>query len=230
MTYCVGPRKPYSVYLAYALFCEGPSDFAYFEVLIPRLIDSIVSYFGVRPVDRPDAPTLRLGQPNRAVEVVAMEACRAKDAFHLAFIHAVTGGRNQEGALDGRSVAYCRKMHEICDFPQPRCVLLLPRRETDAWALADPNAVLEALGYRGPAAGLGLPSNASEAEDHQNPKSCLSSALRRVSNNPRRRARTLLPAIAQRQSIAELRRSASFSDFEFRLKTALQDVGVLAPD
>ena len=122
MTYCVGPRKPYSVYLAYALFCEGPSDFAYFEVLIPRLIDSIVSDFGVRPVDRPDAPTLRLGQPNRAVEVVAMEACRAKDAFHLAFIHADTGGRrNQEGALDGRSVAYCRKMHEICDFPQPRC-------------------------------------------------------------------------------------------------------------
>ena len=183
------------MYLAYALFCEGSSDFAYFEVLIPRLIDSIVSEFGVRPVDRPDTPTLRLGQPNRSVDAVAMEACRARGAFHLAFIHADTGGRNQEGALDGRSVAYCRNMHEICDFPQPRCVLLLPRRETEAWALADPNAVLEAMGYRGPAAGLGLPSNASEAEDHQNPKSCLSSALRRVSNNPRRRARTLLPAI-----------------------------------
>ena len=167
------------MYLAYALFCERPSDFAYFEVLIPRLIDSIVSDLGVRPVDRPDAPTLRLGQPNRTVEVVAMEACRAKDAFHLAFIHADTGGRSQEGDLDGRSVAYCRKIHEICDFPQPRCVLLLPRRETEAWALADPNAVLEALGYRGPAAGLGLPSNANEAEHHQDPKSCLSYALRR---------------------------------------------------
>ena len=219
------------MYLAYALFCEGPSDFAYSEVLIPRLIDSIVSDLGVRPVDRPDAPALHLGQPNRAVEVVAMEACRSKDTFHLAFIHADTGGRNQEGgALDGRSVAYCRKMHEICDFPQPRCVLLRPRHETEAWALADPNAVLDAMGYRGPAAGLGLPSNPRDAEHHQNPKSCLASAVRRVSNNPRRRAHTLLPAIAQRQSIAELRRSASFSDFESRLKTALQDLGILAPD
>ena len=218
------------MYLAYALFCEGPSDFAYFEVLIPRLIDSIVSDLGVRPVDRPDAPTLRLGQPNHAVEVVAMEACRAQDAFHLAFIHADTGGRNQEGALEGRSVAYCRKMHEICDFPQPRCVLLRPRHETEAWALADPNAVLNALGYTGPPAGLGLPINANEAEHRQDPKACLRSALHEVSNNPRRHARTLLPAIAQRQSIAELRRSASFRDFESRLKTALQDLGVLAPD
>ena len=218
------------MYLAYALFCEGPSDFAYFEVLIPRLIDAIVSDLGILPVDRPDTPTLRLGQPDRTVESVAMEACRAKDAIHLAFIHADTGGRNQEGAVDARSTAYCRKMHEICDFPQPRCVLLRPRHETEAWVLADPNAVLEALGYRGPAADLGLPDNPGEAERYQDPKSCLDSALRRVTNNPRRRARTLLPAIAQRQSIAELRRSASFSDFESRLETALQDLGILAPD
>ena len=218
------------MYLAYALFCEGPSDFAYFEVLIPRLIDAIVSDLGILPVDRPDTPTLRLGQPDRTVESVAMEACRAKDAIHLAFIHADTGGRSQEGVVDARSTAYCRKMHEICDFPQPRCVLLRPRHETDAWVLADPTAVLEALGYRGSAADLGLPDNPGEAERYQNPKSCLDSALRRVTNNPRRQARTLLPAIAQRQSIAELRRSASFSDFESRLETALQDLGILAPD
>ena len=30
------------MYLAYALFCEGPSDYSYFEVLIPRVIESIV--------------------------------------------------------------------------------------------------------------------------------------------------------------------------------------------
>ena len=218
------------MYLAYALFCEGTSDFAYFEVLIPRLIDSIVSDLGICPVDRPDTPTLRLGRPNRTVEAVAMEACRAKDAIHLAFIQADTGGRNQEGAGDARSAAYCAKMHEICEFPQPRCVLLRPRHETEAWVLADPNAVLEALGHRGPAACLGLPGNPREAERYQDPKSCLDSALRRVTNNPRRQARTLLPAIAQRQSIAELRRSASFRDFESRLKTALQDLGILAPD
>ena len=62
------------MYLAYALFCEGPSDYAYFEVLIPRLIDSIVGDLGIRPVDRPDTPTLRLGRPNRTVEAVAVSA------------------------------------------------------------------------------------------------------------------------------------------------------------
>lgn len=218
------------MYLAYALFCEGSSDFAYLEVLIPRLIDSIVGDLGICPVDRPDTPTLRLGQSSRAVEAVAMEACRARDAIHLAFIHADTGGRNQEGAVDARSAAYCTKMHEICEFPQPRCVLLRPRHETEAWVLADPNAVLEALGHRGPAADLGLPGNPREAEHHQDPKSCLDAALHRATNNRRRQARTLLPAIAQRQSIAELRQSASFGDFESRLKTALRDLGILAPE
>ena len=30
------------MYLAYALFCEGASDYSYFEVLLPRVIESIV--------------------------------------------------------------------------------------------------------------------------------------------------------------------------------------------
>jgi hypothetical protein len=37
----------------------------------------------------------------------------------------------------------------------------------------------------------------------------------------------LYPAIAQRQSFNELRRSRSFADFEKRLKVGLADIGCL---
>ena len=156
MTYCVGPRKPYSVYLAYALFCEGPSDFAYFEVLIPRLIDSIVSDSAFAPWT--GRTRLHFVSDSRT----APWKCRCDGSVSRKgrlppCVHPRGhGGTEPRGSPRRRSVAYCRKMHEICDFPQPRCVLLLPRHETEAWALADPNAVLEALGYSGSSRRLGV--------------------------------------------------------------------------
>ena len=37
------------MYLAYALFCEGPSDYSYFEVLLPRAIESTGRREAARP-------------------------------------------------------------------------------------------------------------------------------------------------------------------------------------
>ena len=95
------------MYLAYALFCEGSSDFAYFEVLIPRVIAALVAETGIRPVDAPTEPTVRLGQADRSVPAVAAEACRHREAFHIVFIHADVGGHGQATRLNSRSTAYC---------------------------------------------------------------------------------------------------------------------------
>ena len=65
------------MYLAYALFCEGSSDYSYFEVLVPRVIESAVLKAGNVPVDVPERPSLRLGRRGRSVDDVAEEACDA---------------------------------------------------------------------------------------------------------------------------------------------------------
>ncbi len=44
------------MYLAYALFCEGSSDYSYFEVLLPRVIESIVLKVGRFHVNMEDHP------------------------------------------------------------------------------------------------------------------------------------------------------------------------------
>lgn len=218
------------MYLAYALFCEGPSDFAYFEVLIPQVIAALVAETGIRPVETPAEPAVRLGQGNRSVQAVAAEACRRREAFHLVLIHADVGGRGQATKLDSRSTAYCEEMSERCAFPPSRCVTLTPRHTMEAWALADPDAVLRALGYSGSAAVIGLPRDGREAERLADPKETLDLAVRRVTNNRRRRGHTLLPAIAQRQMIDALRQAPSFRDFELRLQTALRTLGTLRTD
>lgn len=215
------------MYLAYALFCEGPSDYSYFEVLLPRVIESTVLAVGRVSVDVSEPPAVRLGGRGRTVDEVAAEACDRREAFHVVFVHADTGGRGQRATVGHRSRAYCGKMHELCEWPPERCVLLRPASMTESWALADPQAVLDTLGYRGTPAELALPADAEHAEDHPNPKTCLDSALRTVRGTRRSRGDSLLPGIAQRQSIDALGRSRSFQEFEASLRNALLDLGVL---
>ena len=217
------------MHLAWALFCEGNSDYSYFEVLLPRVMEEIACRDGVRPVEIPSAPTVRLGRGGRSVEAVALEVCvDARNAFHLLFVSADTGGRGQESAIDNRARQYCLAIHERCEWPPARCVLLTPRHETEAWALADPSAVKRALGFTGPATALGLPSDAAEAERLPDPKSVLTRAAEQArGRRSARPAAGLFVSIAQSQSIPALRASHSFREFEGRLRAGLVDLGCL---
>lgn len=214
------------IYLSWAALYEGATDQAYFDLLVPRLMEDVVLTSGIREATVPLAPALRLKRA--AVHVVAAEACKARDAFHLVFIHADTGGRNIAASLDQRSSAYCEAMNSLCDWSLVRCVPISPDHETEAWILADPLAVTAALGYRGSPVEIGLPANAMDAERLADPKDVLRTAVGRVRG---RRApldlKHIYPAIAQRQGLHHLRQANSFVLFESRLKDALGDLGCI---
>ena len=171
------------------------------------MIAALVDETGIRPVETPAEPAVRLGRGDRSVSTVATEACRRQEAFHIVFIHTDVGGRSQATRLNSRSTVYCEEMSEMCGFPHSRCVTLTPRHTMEAWALADPEAVLRALGYTGSATDIGLPRDGREAEGIADPKATLDLAVRRVTNNRRRRGHSLLPAIAQHQRIDALRQA-----------------------
>lgn len=213
-------------YIGWTSFYEGSSDRSYFDVLLPRLMEEIIAWSGTRQVIIPGAPVVMLGQRGRTIQAVATEICEAADAYHLVFIHADTGGRNLRRTLPARSSAYCEAAGVICNWPPSRCITVEPAHETEAWVLADPDAVLGALGYNGRASDLGLPTHAAAAEALPDPKQALAAAVRQV-RGPRlaRGADQLLPAIARAQSFEALRRSVSFRAFEARLFLALENLG-----
>ena len=129
---------------------------------------------------------------------------------------------------DRRSIRYCEAMHAVCEWPPARCIVISPRHETEAWMLADPFAVTGAFGYTGPPDSIGLPVNASDAERLENPKETLAAAMIQVRGRRRRPdIRQIIPAIAQRQSLDNLRRSRSFTSFEASLRVALGDLGCI---
>lgn len=213
-------------YVAWAAVYEGGTDEVYFELLIPRIMEEIVRLHGTRSSTIPTAPAVRLHRGT--VEKVAQEVCAARDAFHLVFIHADTGGRAMESDSDRRSIRYCEAMHAVCEWPPARCIVISPRHETEAWMLADPFAVTGAFGYTGPPNSIGLPVNASDAERLENPKETLAAAMIQVRGRRRRPdIRQIIPAIAQRQSLDNLRRSRSFTSFEASLRVALGDLGCI---
>jgi hypothetical protein len=213
-------------YLSWAVLYEGNTDAAYFDLLIPRLMDEIVMLRGTRHSTIPSAPALRLRRG--AVNEVAKEVCAARDAFYLVFVHADTGGRNLESGLAQRASAYCEAMFGLCEWPPVRCITIAPRHETEAWILADPHAVTAALGYNGTPEAIGLPGTAYEAERLREPKAVLAGAIVQVRG--RRRpvdVKQVFPAIAQRQSFAALRNARSFIAFETTVVAALSDLGCI---
>ena len=217
-------------YVSWAAFHEGHADALYIEVLLPRLMEAIVVAEGISHSDIPTAPAVALGRRGRALDTVAAEICEVKDAFEVVFIHADTGGRAQEEGLSARSSAYCERAFEFCAWPPARCVTVSPRRETEAWILADPAAVMGALGYRGDPVAIGLLVGAKAAERLSDPKITLGVAMRQVSGKRRRSVKVeqLFPAIAQRQSMEALRGSDSFKEFEASVRVCLADLGCIA--
>jgi len=213
-------------YLSWAALYEGSTDQAYLELLIPRVMEDIILMHGIGHSTIPPAPAVRLRRGQ--VDEVAREACAARDAFYLVFIHADTGGRALAADIEDRSIRYCEAMHALCSWPRVRCVPISPRHETEAWILADPQAVTGALGYLGSFASIGLPGNASEAEGIGDPKAVLEDAVKHVRG--RRRpfgVKEIFPAIAQRQSLAKLRQARSYVAFETCLRNALGDLGCI---
>jgi len=85
--------------LSWAALDEGAADQAYLELLIPRVMEDIILMHGIRHSTIPHAPAVRLQRDH--VDKVAREACAARDAFYLVFIHADTGGRALEANTKG---------------------------------------------------------------------------------------------------------------------------------
>ena len=216
------------IYLSWVAFCEGQSDAAYFDILLPRLIDEIVLLDGTQPVEVPQAPALRL-DVGRSTDEVAKELCRNAEAYHLIFIHADTGGRGSEAGMDARSGAYCREVRSLCDWPADRCVVIGPRHETEAWVMADAEALIDALGIAGDPYRHGLPADAAAAEAIPDPKAALSEIISKLSRGRSRRSDSALFArVAQEQRLTALRGSRSFQAFEADLRRALRSLGCLS--
>jgi hypothetical protein len=216
------------IYVSWAAYFEGVTDREYFRVLLPRVMQDIVAGGAIQSVTIPE-DMLVIGASDRTVEAVAVEACNNRDSFHLWFIHADIGGRALEDGLASRSEAYADRAFQLCRLPKVRSINVAPKKETEAWVLADRRAVLEAFGLSAGYDTETLPRNPPECERLADPKVLLDEFATEVNRRRYRRGASFLyPTIGQRQDLAALRRMPSFNRFEADLRTALASLGCIA--
>lgn len=216
------------MYCAWGTYYEGGTDEDYFNVLLPRILEDVVCRLAkTLPVMIGDFPSVRAGSTDRSRAAVAHEICQGSESFDIFFVHADVGGRGVATTLRERCEAFIEAAYELCGFDRGKAVPLCPRHETEAWAISDAAAVCEALGYRGAPASLQLPDSPQAAERLTDPKAVLDAAIALASNGRRRASSRILPAIAQRQRLSQLRLMPSFQTFEGGLLECLQQRGFL---
>jgi hypothetical protein len=216
-------------YLSWAMFVEGKTDSDYLSVLLPRLIEHIVlSINGPRAVI-PEFPVEIFGITERQYDKAASAICAAREAFHLLFIHTDTGGRGLQGTIEDRTISFRDILSAKCNIDITRCIFVIPRKETEAWCLSDPNSLRLSLGLSNQYDLSGFSQALDDVERISDPKLLIQQII--DSALPRRRAgskRIPYVALAQTQDILKLSQISSFAQLVSDLRDALASLGFRA--
>lgn len=116
------------------------------------------------------------------------------------------------------------------ELTNTRGVAVVPARVTEAWALADGDALRGAFGTTLDDEGLGIPDRPQEVERIADPKQALDHALGEAVGGSRRRRHqvsTYLNAIGERVGLARLRSVPAYRRFEGDLRAALRQLGYI---
>ena len=219
-------------YLGLALFAEGSTDYRLLGRILYRTVENLCVFHAsdvieigeVRELDAPKA----YRDCSRATRI--LEAARRDiGAFHILFIHADANG-NAGRAQRERVEPATQLIRQEEELSDTRDVAVVPVRVTEAWALADGDALRGAFGTTLDDEGLGIPARPQEVEHLAEPKQVLDHALREAVGGSRRRRHqvsTYLNAIGERVGLARLRSVPAYRRFEGDLRAALRQLGYI---
>ena len=163
-------------YLALALHCEGSTDRRFLEPLIRRVLIQFVGRRCITPVDVAEQ-FFDLAATSREVQSVVERITEAAAAVDLVFVHADGGNdsdRVRRELFSPIDIAI-RDRHRAEELG---LVAVIPVRETEAWVLADADAIRRAFGTTRLYNELGLPVRARDVEHVRDPKEVMTQAHR----------------------------------------------------
>lgn len=213
--------------LSWTLYTEGETDRDYLGTLLPRIIEHVAFASERGPAAMvPEQPAAIFGRKERAFDQAAKEICTAREAFVLLFVHGDSGGRGQQTTLDRRTAGLCRMAHDACGFSLERCIVVAPRQATEAWCLADPDALRSALQLRHNHEFPELSAAPRGLEQMTDPKATAQSILANLLRGRRRRPpRFPYTVVAQQQRLEVLRTLPAVEDLYQSVRRALATIG-----
>lgn len=215
-------------WLGIALWAEGRSDARFLQPLLQRACTQMCLTEGHQPVEVSDVldlqplPTTR-SQPRE--QRIAAAARDARDAWSVLFIHADADSDEQRALAERVQPARALLEAEWGAYS----VAVVPVRMTEAWVLADLQAVRSAFGTTRSDQELGLSEASLHGADNlTNPKATLEAAFR--ASRGKRKATSVSPylgLIGETSSFDQLRRLAAYRRMEAELRVALRAFGFI---
>ncbi|MHB1468633.1 MAG: hypothetical protein ACYCX7_05700 [Solirubrobacteraceae bacterium] len=161
-------------------------------------------------------------------ERIAKGAELIQGEFHILFVHA-DGGSDPARIRRDNVMPGLELVRQRLGQDGRRGIAVVPVRETEAWALADADAVRATLGTARSARELGLPVSPAELERLLDPKATFAAVLKRARPGRRGRRRPspipFLDLLGERTSIVAVSRLAAFRLLLEDLQQALEDLG-----
>lgn len=216
--------------LVLALYAEGTTDEHFLPPIIQRTAEVVIAARGRTTVDVLDPWVVKVepGLNERATCILA--AARQTEGFHALIIHADADHPTPERALHERiqpgmdRVTAAGVRHTL--------IPLIPVRMTEAWLLADPEALLHVIGTNMTATALGLPEREHLVESDPDPRQTLHRVVRDATALRRRRRRQfhadeLYAPLARIINLERLCKVPSYQQFVEDFTVALKSLSFL---
>lgn len=217
-------------YLGLALYAEGSTDYHFLRPLLQRLCEELCANEALAPVEVSEVLALNhpAGTNEEAREQRVLAAAKeARGSWRILFVHA-DGASDPMRARDEQvepSLGLLRDTFE----GEGIGVAVVPVRESEAWAIADGDAIRSAFGTNLNDGQLGLPPRRA-VETAADPKAVLQAAFLATKPSGRRRKQGSSPylnTLGEAVSLDQLRELGAFKRLIEELRGALKHLQIL---
>jgi Domain of unknown function (DUF4276) len=218
--------------LSSVLWREGPTDERFLRPLLHKAVTDIAYAEGKYQCDIPelqDLCSLHNEKPLPLVKRVLAALERADGSFRLVFLHTDAGG-DHERARRERIAPVQNALTTIQFRTNHQAIAVIPVRETEAWMIADGDALRSSFGSTASNAELDVPARPRDVESILDPKAHLSSSLEVAYGGHRRRKQGIgnfYEIIGAEVRLSVLRQIPSFKRMETDLRSALRYFGLI---
>ena len=217
-------------YLSLALYAEGPTDYRFLSPVLRRLCEELCAVEARRAVEISEV--LGLDHPDACKDApreqrILAAGRKAMGSWRLLFVHTDGEGDADKARRERVSPALALLQQQL---PRAgRGVGVVPVRETEAWMLADGDALREVFGSTLDDAALGVPPASAVEREHE-PKRVLKHCFDRARPGARKRRLSELDHLARlgdEVALDALRRLPSFRVLEDEVRTVLLELKVI---
>ena len=222
--------------LVLALYAEGHADEGFLPVVIQRTAEQVLARRGRTIVDVLEPislnHTIDRQFPTRVERM--LEAARRASGYHALIVHADADYPSPDRALLERFIPGQTRVRQARQAQESVCehlVPIIPVQMTEAWMLADPDALREVIGVHLAAEALGTPAHPHQVESDPDPKQTLNAVIQNaLAQRSRRRRRIALGSVyeplARQIDLAKLGSVPAYTQFVTDLTQTLIALGL----